>query len=340
MSATPTATGQVGAVEESGIRPFDIGRDLRPVAELIADAFASELDPRGSAALREMRVMSHIGGLLKLLNRTTGEFNDVFSGFVWTEEGVVVGNITVQRADRFGNRWQIANVAVAPRYRGQGIARRLLQRALEQIQAAHGRWAVLQVYESNAAARHLYEEAGFETLGGRIDLTLHRVPNLPPGTPAPSLPNFRSFSSGQWQELYELAHRQPAAHSTWWRAVRRSDFQVTVEQQMAEWLFHTVGRRRILRRCIQAGHRFDAALVLAAQRWPGRHELKLWVRPDFYGRWEAGLFGWAIYALQEYPRWPVDLSLNSEHGAALEAAAAAGFVKERSLLTMRKEIRD
>ncbi len=340
MSATPAATGRIGAAEENGIRPFDIGRDLRPVAELIADAFASELDPRGSAALREMRVMSHIGGLLKLLNRTTGEFNDVFSGFVWIEEGAVVGNITVQRADRFGNRWQIANVAVAPRYRGRGIARRLLQRALEHIRAAHGRWAVLQVYESNSAARHLYDEIGFETLGGRIDLVLRRAPSLPPDTPPPSLPNFRAFTSGQWQELYELAHRQPAAQSTWWRAVRRSDFQVNAEQQAAEWFWHTIGRRRVLRRCIQTGHRFDAALVLEAQRWSGRHNLKLWVRPEFYGRWEEGLLGWTIHALQEYPRLPLELTLNSEHTAALEAATAAGFYKERSLLTMRKEVRD
>ena len=58
---------------ESGIRPFDVGRDLRPVAELIADAFTNELDPRGKAALREMRIMSHVSGLLKVLSRSTGE---------------------------------------------------------------------------------------------------------------------------------------------------------------------------------------------------------------------------------------------------------------------------
>ena len=65
------------------------------------------------AALREMRVMSHLSGLLKLLSRSTGDMNDVFSGYVWVEEGKIVGNITVQRADSYGNRWQIANVAVA-----------------------------------------------------------------------------------------------------------------------------------------------------------------------------------------------------------------------------------
>nr|HRJ41091.1 hypothetical protein [Caldilineaceae bacterium] len=68
---------------ERGVRPFDLGRDLRPVARLIADAFADELDVQGEAALRELRVMGHMSGLIRLLSRSTGEFQDVFNGFVW-----------------------------------------------------------------------------------------------------------------------------------------------------------------------------------------------------------------------------------------------------------------
>ena len=121
MAVFHATSGRVYSEEESGIRAFDIGRDLRPVAELIADAFTNELDSRGMAALREMRIMSHVSGLLKLLSRSTGELDDIFSGFVWVENGRLVGNITVQRADKFGNRWQIANVAVLPSHRGRGI---------------------------------------------------------------------------------------------------------------------------------------------------------------------------------------------------------------------------
>ena len=87
-------------VLETGLRPFDISRDLRAVAELISVAFATELDDRGNAALREMRIMSHFGGFLGLMNRNGGEFNDMLSGFVWVDAGRVVGNVTVQRADR------------------------------------------------------------------------------------------------------------------------------------------------------------------------------------------------------------------------------------------------
>ena len=123
---------------KTGIRPFDISRDLRPVAELIADAFSNELDPGGNAVLREMRMMSHVGGLLGILNRTTGEFDDIFRGFVWVEDGIVCGNVTIQRSEAYSNRWHIANVAVAPEVRGRGIGRTLLEAALNHIRELGG----------------------------------------------------------------------------------------------------------------------------------------------------------------------------------------------------------
>lgn len=49
-------TRSTAANPQHGIRPFDIGRDLRAVSRLIADAFADELDEQGEAALRELRI--------------------------------------------------------------------------------------------------------------------------------------------------------------------------------------------------------------------------------------------------------------------------------------------
>jgi ribosomal protein S18 acetylase RimI-like enzyme len=336
MTAFQAATGHLAKNEALGIRPFDIGRDLRPVAELIADAFAHELDSRGNAALREMRIMSHIGGFLKLLNRSTGEFDDVFGGFVWVEEGKVVGNVTVQRADKTGSRWQIANVAVAPAFRGRGISRRLMNRALEHISSYGGQWAVLQVYAKNQVARNLYVNLDFEEVGGNVDLRLEKLPNLEP--PAP-IANFYSFSTDHWQPLYDLANTQHNAIAQWWRSIRRSDFQVTFEQQISEWFWQTVGRNKVYRRCIQTTQqRFDAALILTTARWHGVHQLQLWVRPEKYGMYEMPLMRWALATLRDYPRWPVQLNLSSDHKAALEVAQQFGFQTQQNLLTMRRKI--
>ncbi|MEZ4676012.1 MAG: GNAT family N-acetyltransferase [Caldilineaceae bacterium] len=320
---------------ESGIRPFDIGCDLRPVAELIADAFAHELDQRGSAALREMRVMSHVGALLKLLNRSTGEFDDIFGGFVWVDEGKVVGNVTVQKADSSGVRWQIANVAVAPSHRGRGISRQLMVRALDYIAESNGAWAVLQVYAQNQIARNLYQRLNFEEVGGSVDLRLEKVPKVAELLP---IPHFHTFAADQWQALYDLVNNQQSGQMQWWRPPRRVDFQITFEQLLAEWFWRIIGRKKIYRRCIQSAQRFDAALILNATRWRGLHQLQLWVQPEHYGRHEAQLFHWAMMTLQEYPRWPITLNVSAQHTAAIAVAQQYGFRELQTLLTMRHKI--
>lgn len=337
MALVEAAPRSIRGNSESGIRPFDISRDLRPVAELIADAFTNELDPRGLAALREMRIMSHLSGLLKLLSRSTGDLDDVFSGFVWVEDGKIVGNVTVQRADKYGNRWQIANVAVAREFRGRGIARRLMEQALDHVAASDGRWAVLQVYDHNAIARGLYSSLGFEEVGGMVDLKLARVPKVEmPVTAA----NFHAFSVQQWQPLYELATNQLNSQTQWWRAMRRSDFQASVEQQVGAWMWHTLGRQTIYRRCFQSLRRFEAALVLTAERWRGVHEIQMWVRPEMYGSYEQYMLHWVMATLQEYPRWPAKMTLSSEHLAAIQAAEGFGFQKQQTLITMRHRTGD
>jgi ribosomal protein S18 acetylase RimI-like enzyme len=337
MALIDAAPRQIRGGIESGIRPFDIGRDLRPVAELIADAFTNELDPRGLAALREMRIMSHLSGLLKLLSRSTGELDDVFSGFVWVEDGKIVGNVTVQRADKYGNRWQIANVAVARQYRGRGIARRLMDQALLHIAGADGRWAVLQVYDHNEVARRLYNHLGFEEVGGMVDLRLKRVPKV---DFPPRAANFHSFTHQHWQPLYELATNQLNAQSQWWRAMRRADFQSSFEQQIGAWMWHTLGRQHVYRRAFQSIRRFEAALVLTAERWRGTHDLQMWARPEHYGMYEQHMVQWVMATLQEYPRWPVKVTLSSEHSAGIRAVESFGFQPQQTLITMRRRIGD
>jgi ribosomal protein S18 acetylase RimI-like enzyme len=337
MAVVDAAPRSLRGEIRSGVRPFDIGRDLRPVAELIADAFTHELDPRGLAALREMRIMSHLSGLLKLLSRTTSDLDDVFGGFVWLEDGRIVGNVTVQRADKYGNRWQIANVAVSPAYRGRGIARRLMDHALDHVARCGGRWAVLQVYAHNQVARTLYSHLGFEEVGGMVDLQLARLPRVEmPSQPA----GFSSFASYQWLPLYELATNQLNSQAQWWRSIRRSDFQTPFEQQLMEWVWHFAGRRHVYRRCIRSLRRFEAALILKADRWGGPHELEMWVRPEQYGTCESFLLQWTLATLRDYPQRPLKLTVSREHGAALQSALELGFMAEQTLVTMRRSMDD
>jgi ribosomal-protein-alanine N-acetyltransferase len=67
----------------------------------------------------------------------------------------------------------INSLAVDERWRQQGIARRLLVGVLAEAVRAGARTATLEVRESNAAARALYEGLGFHVEGVRRDYYQH-----------------------------------------------------------------------------------------------------------------------------------------------------------------------
>lgn len=77
---------------------------------------------------------------------------------------------------------EILSVAVVPRRRGRGLARRLLERLLGQLAAEGFTTVFLEVEEGNAPARRLYDRNGFAEVGRRAGY--YRTAS---GTPATAL---------------------------------------------------------------------------------------------------------------------------------------------------------
>ena len=74
---------------------------------------------------------------------------------------------------------QLYNIAVLPRWQRVGCGRRLLQALLDEVKAAGVIGCVLEVRESNAAARALYQALGFVESGKR-KAYYPPLPGLPP----------------------------------------------------------------------------------------------------------------------------------------------------------------
>ena len=318
---------------QQGIRPFDVGRDLRAVSRLITEAFAEELDEQGEAALRELRILGYMSGLVRILYRSTGEFRNVFNGFVWVENKRVVGNVTVQRAASGSGRWQIANVAVSPAWRGRGISRALMEHALDYIREMGGSWAVLQVRGENEIARGLYERLRFENMGGTSELF---APGAPRRVAFPVLSNLQAFSAADGNLLYDLATSRPSAEFQWWRAVRRDEFQVPLEKRIGELVNRLAGRQRIYRYAIRDyTSRFEGAIQVTARCWKGEHHIRLWLRPDAQELYAQPLVLSALALLQESPRWPLRATVSTQDEIAVQALLDHGFFVRSTLYTMR-----
>jgi ribosomal-protein-alanine acetyltransferase len=63
--------------------------------------------------------------------------------------------------------WELENIVVAPTSRRKGLGKRLLDSLLDAAKKTNSTAVFLEVRESNAAARTLYERTGFEQTGHR-----------------------------------------------------------------------------------------------------------------------------------------------------------------------------
>jgi [ribosomal protein S18]-alanine N-acetyltransferase len=97
-----------------------------------------------------------------------GDFNECARSavpfLVAEQRGVVTGYIIARRAADEG---EILNLGVAPAHRRYGIGRALVEQVLALFRHDGVRKVYLEVRESNAAARRLYDRLGFAEVARR-----------------------------------------------------------------------------------------------------------------------------------------------------------------------------
>ncbi len=147
----------------ANIRAIELRKDLPIIADLIERCFFETMDDEGKDYVRNVRQIARgLGGYY--LDQTTPESSPLpFHGYVWVENGKIIGNLTlivVRRLSR--HTYLIANVAVAPEHRGRGIAKTLTDRALQHIRENKGKKVLLQVRDDNPTAQHIYHSSGFK----------------------------------------------------------------------------------------------------------------------------------------------------------------------------------
>ena len=156
---------QADASAGTGIRMFNPFRDLPAVTSLLGRVFSSELKLDSGLGPQTLGWMKRFPSLAWLWFGLDAWFDSSLTGFVWHENGRIVGNANIAPLSATGRQWVLSNVAVAPNFRGRGIAGALVDACID-FAANHGcERVLLQVWESNVPARHLYERKGFKTVG-------------------------------------------------------------------------------------------------------------------------------------------------------------------------------
>lgn len=150
------------------IRPVQLRTDLNQIADLIEVCFGPYLDVEGKDYVRHIRRAPRNYDRFILDNSTPESSFLPFHGYVWEEGKRIIGNLTLILIRRkMKHAYFIANVAVHPDFRGQGIARKLTDKAIAHVRQHGGRTIYLQVRSENEIAQKLYLTHGFTEMTRR-----------------------------------------------------------------------------------------------------------------------------------------------------------------------------
>jgi ribosomal protein S18 acetylase RimI-like enzyme len=148
--------------QASNLRPLNILRDLKAVADLVETCFAGTLDVEGQRYIENMRRASRDSHFLHWATTAVESTSMPLSGYVWEENREVVGNVSLVPYKHEGKKiYLIANVAVRPNQRRKGIGRALTLSAVQHARQRRAQAIWLHVRDDNPGAVSLYASLGF-----------------------------------------------------------------------------------------------------------------------------------------------------------------------------------
>jgi GNAT superfamily N-acetyltransferase len=308
-----------------GVRPIDPRRDMGAIADLIESAFPLDFDPEGRRMVRDMRAYGQAGLLGYWIGRLVLPPAAYPLGFVWEEDGQVVGNASLLRVDGFPHRWVLANVVVRDNYRRQGIGRALTQASIDLARKRNAKELYLQVDSTNQGPQVLYASLGFHPHGTRGVWTRQVNQSIPNSL---QVGKTRFRREGEWKIQLELAERTHPEGLVWPYPLTSRIYKHPLLQRFFSTMINMhwvwVENERLLGTLTARSHIENRKLRLI-----------LVVEPDRRGELEGPLLCAGLKALQGKQKI---LLLDYPVGMADEDLRDLGFNSQRTLTWMSKDL--
>lgn len=312
---------------QKGPRPINLSKDLPQVVRLLEMVFGETLDAEGQ------RMFAQLGnGQPPFLWRWSQGLVQLSPGFVWEENGRIVGNVTLLPAQT-PRRFLIANVAVHPDFRRRGMAKGLMQAVLEAVDQRRGQTVLLQVVKDNYQAVNLYRSLGFVTVGSMTEwfTPASRLRELPL---MDNRVETQPLRRQEWQEAYQLdlscLHpdlnwpdpvRMDAYKTGWWRQVGN----FFNGRQQETWVTTSSSGQLI-------------GMATIASEWGRVHRLSVRVRPAWRGQLERPLIAKLIRRLRYLPRRNIRIDHPDQDENVNQLLEEANFTARRTLTHMRLDL--
>jgi ribosomal protein S18 acetylase RimI-like enzyme len=314
--------------KHTGLRPINANRDIPGIVELLRRVFGESLDGE------ERQVFGDTTARPDFLMRFDPSASRLSGGFVWEADGRIVGNVTLLPTKIWG-RFLIANVAVHPSYRGQGIARALMNAATRAVQERHGYAILLQVVKGNLPAISLYQSLGYIELGNMNTWTASatRLRQLSKTGVEPAV-DIRPLSGRLWREAFELDTSRVPADLNWPEPLQPDAYRSGVIRRLSDFFS---GRQREVWVTADAGGQL-AGLASITSEVGHANLVSVRVRSDCVGTLERPLLGKVVRRLAYIPRRVVRIDHPEDDLPMNEQLQEANFTIQRTLTHMRLDV--
>ncbi len=278
--------------------------------------------------------------LARVLTLFPNPYRHVFNMHVAVENGELAGFIQTSPANRDQSRWHVDFLAVAPAFRGQGVAQGLLDYTFEHHLGVKS--FTVEIDTQNLPAIGLFTRKGF-----RRYATVHYyqlpVDQLSAGEPASAPKGLRPYRGKDAAGLLQLHHACTPSPMRMIDARSVGDFEVGFMARMLGRWRCKLGMVEEMRYVVTDDRkRLIGYLHVTAQLRSGPHSIDLLVHPGYDDLAEPllryGLTKLKAYPAQDVIAWVPDYQPAKmaalEHGGFGLLSANHLFVRD-SLLTIR-----
>jgi len=305
------------------IRRLSMRRDLEAVANLVELCFSDTLDLEGRNFLRGMRETARSASLMGWTDSLIDHSPTPQTGLVWEQDQRIIGNVSLIPITVSAHRcYLIANVAVHPDFRGQGIGRMLTSAAMDFARSRHVPAVWLQVRDDNPSAIHIYRDLSFIERTRRTTWrATEEIPRLP-DSPGLSLGGRRS-SFWPDQQLW-LDRLYPTGFS-WSLPIDRNLLRPDLWGMTYRFMAFDYPHQWAVQ------HHGELQGVLTWRHVNGYNDPLLLAAPEHAN--EEALFALLVYARSRIPR-SQPTSLNLPASMAKDSLHRAGFRPAHTLIWM------
>lgn len=311
----PAQTSQPGH-----LRPINVLRDLPAIADLIELCFHHSIDREGRRTIDQIRS----GDFIRWAPRLAEAAATPHTGFVWEQDGKVVGNASLIPFSYQGQRiYLIANIATHPEYRQRGIGRALTEHALQYARQRKANAVWLHVRDDNPGAIRIYARLGFVEQDRRT--TWSNTPQAEAG-PLKSEYRITERPAQAWPQQKAWLQRLYPDDEAWYR---RFDWD-TLRPGLWNWLKHLFMDYEVRQWAVQKAGQLQA--VVAWAPWRSGSD-PLWLAPAPQA--DPAALAFLLHRVRRNLYHRSVLSVELPAGQYDESLRAAGFHPLRTLLWMR-----